>query len=305
MSSPRDKSSMVEALNYLRACNQFFEFDDQERVVHVAIYDAQNADEIAAHVGRLVDVENLTFSRTDLTDQGLSHWHELARLRELWIGGSGVTAAGLSCLAAMTQLDDLYIEDASHLDRAAFERIAVVASLRRLSLRGGRYSDDDLQPLSALDLEKLSLIENEQISGAFCRHLTKRPRLKKLDPGEYVTDEGLAEIARMPYLETLFLKGPFTDAGLAHLNTLKHLQTLYITSQRITAAGLAVLSDLPALAELGLRGTLSGDASIPALVRFKTLQCATFIESRLSDEGRQQLREALPNCEIDEIGRSE
>ncbi len=168
MSSSHDKNRIAEALDYLRKRNEFFEFDDRERVMQVAVYQAENADEIAAHVGNLVDLETLTFSRTDLTDRGLECWARLVHLRELWIGGSKITAAGLSCLAAMSQLEKLYIENASHLDRTAFELIAVVTSLRRLSLRGGHYNDSDVSPLAALvNLEELTISENEQINGKF------------------------------------------------------------------------------------------------------------------------------------------
>ena len=102
-----------------------------------------------------------------------------------------------------------------------------------------------------------------------------------------------------------FLDGPFTDAGLAHIHTLKRLKTLYITSQQITGSGLAVVAELPALTDLGLRGSLSSDVSVPAIARCKALQCVTFLESELSDEGRRQLRQALPDCQINEYGRSE
>jgi hypothetical protein len=304
MANSPDKNSVAEALDCLRSCNHFFEFDNQERIVHVAVYNAENADEIAAHVGSLVDVENLTFSRTDLTDQGLNHWHGLVRLRELWIGGSGVTAAGLTCLNAMTQLDDLYIEDASHLDGAAFERIAAATSLRRLSVKAGHYHDDDLKSLAnSKNLEELSLSENDQITGAFCRYLAALPRLRELSPGEHVRDEGIAQIATLPYLEKLFLEGPFTDEGLSHIRALKRLKTLYLTSQQFTTAGLAVVAELPELTDLCLHCAFSQDSSVPVLARCKSLRWVTFFESTLSDEGRRQLLRALPECEIFEPGR--
>lgn len=304
MASSPDKNCVAEALSYLRKRNKYFGFDKQERVVHVAVYNAENADEIAAHVGNLVDVENLTFSRTDLTDQGLNHWHGLVHLRELWIGGSGVTAAGLTCLNAMSQLDDLYIEDASHLNHAAFERIAAAASLRRLSVKAGHYRDNDLNPLAKLrNLEELSLSENDRITGVFCRYLAALPRLRELSPGEHVRDEGIVQIAKLPYLEKLFLEGPFTDAGLSHIRALKRLKTLYLTSQQFTTAGLAVVAELPELTDLCLDCAFSQDASVPVITRCKSLQCVTFFESSLSREGRQQLRQALPDCEIFEPGR--
>src|ERR1700730_16546525 len=105
MTNAGDKSGVVAALDYLRSHHQFFEFDDQERVVKVGVSDAANVDELAAHVGNLRDLEKLRFSETDLTDVGLCHLAALVRLRELYIDGSKITSAGLTHLGAMSQLE--------------------------------------------------------------------------------------------------------------------------------------------------------------------------------------------------------
>src|ERR1700682_1436831 len=94
MSHPGEPSRVAAALNCLRSGNHFFEFDDGERVVHVAINDATKADEIAAHVGHLHDLRKLIFVRTDLTDEGLRHLGGLVDLRELWLCGLRITATG-------------------------------------------------------------------------------------------------------------------------------------------------------------------------------------------------------------------
>jgi hypothetical protein len=81
------------------------------------------------------------------------------------------------------------------------------------------------------------------------------------------------------------------------------LKTLYLTSQQFTTAGLAVVAELPELTDLCLDCAFSQDASVAVVTRCKSLQHVTFFESSLSDEGRQQLRQALPDCEIFEPGR--
>ncbi len=183
MASAGDKSQIAAALEYLRVHNQFFEFDDQERVVKVRISDKANVDEAAAHLGNLRDLQELSLYTTDFTDHGLSHLAGAVNLRKLWIDGSGFTSSGLAHLVAMSRLEDLYIGNARDVDFAAIACIARVPSLRQLALRGGSFCDADLAPLAALvKLEKLSLTDNDCLHGTFCEHMVGLSRLNYLNP---------------------------------------------------------------------------------------------------------------------------
>ncbi len=312
MTNANDKSRVAAALNYLRKHRQFFEFDDQERIVKVCISDAANADEFAAHVGNLRDLEKLRFSRTNLTNDGLRHLSTLMQLRELCIDGFDglkITSAGLAHLSAMSQLDYLYIEDARGLDLAAFTYIALVQSLRKLTLCGGRFSDADLAPLAALvNLEELSLSECSEVNGTFSKDLIGLPRLQRLSLGEIggqVTDEGLASIAELSGLVKLTLEGPFTNAGLECLIGLKNLTTLEIRSEHVTAEGVAVVAELPKLDHLYLDTPQLADDGISALLRCSVLESMIFTRSALSDAGLQQLRDGLPSCGVQDFARDQ
>ena len=63
MTNVGEPSQIAKALRYLNKIGEFFEFDNQERVVKVYISAPTGGDEIAAHVGQLVDLQSLTFSR--------------------------------------------------------------------------------------------------------------------------------------------------------------------------------------------------------------------------------------------------
>lgn len=306
MTSADDKNRPAAALDYLRRHNHYFQFDNNERVVAAAVSDGANVDEIAVHLGNLRDLETLTFYRTDLSDHGLCHLASLVGLKELSIDGSGFTSAGLAHLGAMSQLEDLYIRNARDLDLAAFACIARVPSLRRLSLRGGRFCDADLTPLAALvNLEELSLTENDNINGTFSQHLTELPRLNHLNPGEHVTDLGLASIARLLNLVELYMAGPFTNVGLGHLIALQKLATLAIDSEHVTAEGIAVVAELPKLNRLDLDTPRLTDDGIAALLRCTALENMTFRRSTLSDGGLQHLRDNLPKCGVHDFERDQ
>ena len=218
MTNVGEPSRIAAALRYLSRIGEFFEFDNQERVVKVYISAPTGGDEIAAHVGQLFDLQSLTFSESNLSDAGLRHLSQLVNLRDLSLQGSKLTADGLVCLEAMSLLEHLYIETAQYLDLPAFERISRIQSLSRLTLGEGSFCDADLAPLAALTgLEELTLYENENITGTFALHLVGLPHLQHLSPGTRITDEGLTNIAKLSCLLKLYMEGPFTNSGLKQL----------------------------------------------------------------------------------------
>jgi len=306
MAGAGDKSQIVAALKYLRIHNHFFEFDDQERVVKVRISSTENVDEAAAHIGNLRDLQELSFYTTGLTDQGLSHLAGAVRLKKLSIDGSGFTSSGLAHLGAMSQLEDLYIGNASDIDLAAFACIARFRSLRQLALRGGSFCDADLVPLAALvNLEKVSLTDNDNIHGTFCEQLMGLSRLNYLNPGEQVTDEGLAMIATLLDLVDLYVGGPYSDAGLRHLTSLHRLAKLAIHSELVTSEGIGVVATFPRLESLYLDTPRLSDDGVAALLCCAALEEMVLTRSSVSDGGLQSLRDGLPKCAVHDIERDQ
>ena len=299
MAGAENKNRVAVALDYLRRHNHCFRFDDHERVVEVAVTDGAKIDEIAAHVGNLRYLEKLRFYCTGLSDNALSHLAGLVRLSQLWIDGSGFTSTGLAHLRGMSKLEDLYIKNARGLDPAAFACLARVPTLRTLSLRGASFSDEDLAPLAALvNLEELSLSENDEVHGTFCKYLTKLSGLKSLSLGEQITDAGLVTIAKLSGLGELFVTGPFTDAGLARLIALQNIATLAIDSDYVNAEGVAIVAELPKLGTLHLDTPRLADDAIAALLRCSELETLSITSSGLSEVGLQKLRDGLPRCSV-------
>jgi hypothetical protein len=298
---------VAAALSYLRARNQFFEFDSQERVVEVSISGTSNTDDLAAHIGNLHDLRKLTFWRTDLTDSGLSNLAPLVRLRKLSFENSSITAHGLIAVCSMSKLRYLHIDNARELGRAAFDYIAQATSLRELSLHGSGFCDRDLEPLAALvNLGELSLSKNHEIHGTFCKYLIGLPRLRQLsicETGGRATDDGLACIAGLTGLRSLFVTGPFTNAGLQHLVALQELNTLSIHSDEVTAEALVVLAKMPKLNSLYLEAPRVTDDGIPALLRCSALESMHLYRSAISDTGLQRLRDCLPRCDVRDVER--
>lgn len=149
-----------------------------------------NDDDLAA-IPDIASIKNLSLGRTRVTDAGLAH---LAGCKNLeWLDLS-LTAAG----------DD------------GLKSIAEASGLKQLFLEGNKVTDAGLstvagfKQLEEFDLSKLA-----------------------------ISDDGLKAIAGLKNLKILYLTGsPITDAGLAHLKGLKQLELLETTGTQITAEGL-------------------------------------------------------------------
>lgn len=102
-----------------------------------------------------------------VTDAGLHHLRHMSRLTELAVGScQGVTL--LPVVSHLTQLHSLQVSDCP-LEGKALETIGSLAKLKILSISGCNITDETLQhlanlPLERLDLEALDMISDEGLS---------------------------------------------------------------------------------------------------------------------------------------------
>ncbi|MES1213718.1 MAG: hypothetical protein ABUL64_03950 [Singulisphaera sp.] len=299
MSGSQKGSRITAALDCLRNCDQFFEFDNRERVTRVEVYHATDADEIAAHVGNLHDLQRLRFEDSDLSDVGLSQLKDLTNLQEFTLRGKNFTSVGLSALRGLGKITKLVL-DSPGLDRLAIQHASHLRSLRDLTLYGGTFQDDDLAPIAALiNLEELEVSKNDRINGTYCRYLSNLKRLIDLSPSDNLTDAAIDHLVKLEQLKTLFIEGPFTDVGLRTMSELQGLETLFITSANVTDAGIAIVGDLPNLTWLGLWTPKLTDAGVTALSRCRNLTSLLVLRSSLTLVGRNTLQKALRGCNLD------
>lgn len=167
-----------------------------------------------------------------------------------------------------------------------------------------------------------------KITGAGLAHLRHVPHLKRLDIGGYmakINDAALANLRHVPELVRLDLSGlrQMTDAGLVHLAHLKQLKILNLASTKVGNAGLAHLAPLVQLEELDLHWytkitnpglahlaplknlqrldlvqTKITDPGLPHLESLRQLQELDLRSTKVTSQGVDQLRKALPKCNI-------
>lgn len=161
-------------------------------------------------------------------------------------------------------------------DRELGYLLGSLDNLRFLSLAETRITDEGLEHLLALkSLQELHLDHTE------------------------ITDQGLSLIAALHGLQVLDLKGTkITDAGIARLRPLTNLRGLYLTRTRISDAGLRYVAHLKTLETLILWDTAVGDDGIIHLHSMPALREVILWGTAVTDAGADELRSALPQCDV-------
>jgi len=203
---------------------------------------------------------------------------EFRRLRELYLHDHQATDDALRAIRDLRELEVLMLWNASELTDAGVECLRDMGRLRYIHLTGSRITDRSLEILGGLpSIDGLSLQFN-LFTDAGLAHLARLDRLKTLwvcAPGEASDSKAYAELLRKPEPGLPF-PDRISDAGLDRLKGLGSLETLGIQNTLVTDAGLEKLRGLPKLKEVILHG------------------------ARTTPAGRQALREAIPGLKTSE-----
>lgn len=202
--------------------------------------------------------------------------------------------------------------------------ITVIADGRLQSIQAGEKLPDELQKLTAVsfdgkdvilnegldfleglpNLESVNLTANRGVTSV--KSLRNCPRLRELYLRHTgINDAGLESIQTLQQLETLSIGDtPLTDAGLKSLAGLPNLKLLDLFNcQRISEAGLGHLASLPKLELLNVAGMPLTDASMEHLKGIKNLKAVDVNGTKVTEAGAQALRAALPQCNVQNVGK--
>ena len=135
-----------------------------------------------------------------------------------------------------------------------------------------------------------------------------------------LTDDHLAAISKLPELRHvhtnhIFMgstKGSFsissngntgeneliTDLGLEYISRSRRLESLVLFNTSVTDKGIEKLSNLKSIQYLKISSYQITDASVPQISKLQSLQRFWTSGTSITKEGSEQLRKALPNCEI-------
>lgn len=183
-------------------------------------------------------------------------------------------------------------------DDAELKTIDRSRDIRRLILTGDGVTDAALKQLDGLNVRALS-IEGTQITNAGLQHLRALANLKSLRLWAHqFTNASLEHVKNLTSLEALDLDGTETQgSGLRHLADLPKLQTL-VLGPAVRDVDLEYLQDLASLQEVDLRACRQiSDAGMAHIDTLSKLR-AVWLPRQVTDDGRNRLRQKLPNCEF-------
>ncbi len=182
-----------------------------------------------------------------------------------------------------------------------------------LSLRVdvSELSDEGWKQLQGLDnLWRLDLNNMKNVGDTEVEKISNLTQLRELDLGmTYVSDKGMKHLVKLKNLTKLYLYGDsITDAGLPHIGELTELQILFLDGF-ITDEGMQHLKGLTKLETVRLEVSYVSDAGLKHLHGLKNLQLlgledwdvwnAVAKENEITEEGVNDLKQALPNCRVD------
>ncbi|MDA8746097.1 hypothetical protein N9N28_15845 [Rubripirellula amarantea] len=142
---------------------------------------------------------------------------------------------------------------------------------------------------------------SENVNDDLLVHLRSLPGVKylMLDGCQGITDQGLVHLKGMVDLEELILsQTKITGSGFDALRKLRNLKNLDLQSTPVVDSSLAKLVSHKQLEELWLTDTRITDEAVPYLTQLTELKQLDVALTEMTPDGVQQLRKALPNCEI-------
>jgi outer membrane protein assembly factor BamB len=220
-------------------------------------------------------------------DAALEPLNEATGLRVLIAAGTSVGPAGLAHVAGLPDLVALDLEVCDNVSDSSCDVLGRMRKLRALNLKKTAFEKDRI---SAAGLRKLVDLQDLEVLNLYA---------------EAISDETLKELKPFSNLRELDLSlTSVSDAGLQHLTSFKQLTSLTLlysegfAGPKITNAGLKPLSEMTQLSKLNLVGAKINDAGIDDLKRLRNLKQLTLVGSRISADGLNQIRMALPDCEV-------
>lgn len=276
-----------------------------------------------SHLQGLTKLRDLDISFTEITDAGLVHLKN-SSLQRLNLSLDAITDSGL---VSLETLDDLISLDLSStkVTNKGLRYLKNLPELRELDLSWLRIDDAGIAYLKDLtEMRKLNLSRTE-VTDAGLAYLQGMAKMRDLDlASSAITDTSLANLQKMTDLRSLNLGlTGITDDGLVYLSKLTNLRKLNIGETFVTGSGLARLRGLSNLVELNLQVSNLNEQSLACLQDFPNLRVLSLAGPNLTDKGLQhlyklrglkrinlfatvsitengieELKKALPDCEV-------
>lgn len=185
----------------------------------------------------------------------------------------------------------------SHFSASTLDWLLSLNGMRELRFDFLKIRDTDLLGLKDLPSLETIWLTGTEVGNSAAESLAQLPALRNLVIKKTrITEEGLARVADIDAIESLYLPAQTSDAGLKALSGAKKLRLLDISFTRVSDQGLAALSAFKELSELYLNDTGIGDAGMAHLAKVDSLRTVFLSGTKVTDNGIVALSE-LPRLE--------
>ena len=287
---------------------------------------ARFGDDDLKQLALLPRIESLSLAGAAVTPEGLANLHGLTTLKTLDLGALRLPVTALEGLRKALAGCQVVLKEAPNAEVArmviaAGGKVSIVTDggalvpdvadtsrlpgagfvVRSVNAEGISAIDDaaaarlsDLPDLESLFLGRTSITDEGVAHLAGCRAL-RELSLSETD----VTAVGVGALARLPALERLYLANTGAGGeGVRRAAALAQLTHLSLQGVELADDDLALLKRLARLEWLDVSATPLSDAALVHLNQLGKLRQLNISETGLSDAGLEELKAALPTCNI-------
>lgn len=228
-------------------------------------------------------------SKVSLTQADLSYISSLARLQSLDLSNLPLSDEILRGIEGSSTLTKLKLSNSSLTD-ACLRSLERMTELVSLDISGNCLSGQGLKSVAKLvRLENLDISSPIEAGFGISEPNAYSGQLKNLEPLTMLTTLDLSKVA-------------LTMSDIDSVVKLKKLRSLQLSGTQLTDEGLARLVQLSGLNALDISGTKISDAGVQSLFRLKQLTTLSIHGTQIRNEKLEELRKALPKCEIVDPG---
>lgn len=209
-------------------------------------------------------------------------------------------AAHLERLADMKSLEYLSLAGAAVPD-SVVRQLPVLPRLKTLGLDRTQIGDDALDAVAQQTSLETLWLDGTRVTGAGLKKLAPLTSLKvlRMEEAMQVSGEGLDALAMLPSLEHVRLKGTkLSVADMARLAKIPNLNELGLDHTNVGDDHLEQLLPAHNLRVLWLSKSAVTDVGLVHLHKLGSLQRVFLHATSVTSQGVDDLRRALPNCQI-------
>ena len=241
---------------------------------------------------------------TEITGETLVN---LQLMKDLKLLGPQVTDETVAGLGEFQSLTSLALDKTAITDATLVNQIKKLPKLQQLFLAEVAITDAGVFALKENTGFTRVRLAGTPITDASLEILSKMPKLQSLDVSNTwdITSAGVALLAACEALTDInFYNSDLVDGSVTETAAkMSRLEKLNLDNIPVTDADVEKLAPLAEnLTFLHLGGTKITDAAVPTLVKFQKLTTLHVNRTKVSSEGAEELRKALPGCEVITVG---